>query len=215
MQMKSGALEVGRLSGVPVRIHWSALLGAFVFTGFSMSPARLLCYFGLIVVHELGHALVVKAFRAEALAIDVTGYGGLCWWRGHVSPIGGAAIAWGGVWAQLIVLVLALAVGRLTAPSSNFYAWEAMWALTGSNAWMIALNLLPIKPLDGAEAWALPILLGRRLRARLGTKRPSSPKRPDSPLSERDDAFDAGELQPEVSAIVSSLLEGARKKDQP
>jgi Zn-dependent protease len=208
---KKGAVEVGRLAGVPIRVHWSALLGAFAFTGFAFSPPRWACYFGLVVAHELGHALVVKACKAQALAIEVTGYGGQCAWRGDVSKVGRSCIAWGGVWAQVIVLCGALVFEEFADVGNSINAREALWALTASNAWLIAVNLLPIKPLDGSEAWALPFLLGKKARLRLVRVR-KSPR--VTGVDERDNAFDAGERRPEVDTIVSSLLEDARR-DKP
>jgi Zn-dependent protease len=77
-----------------------------------------------------------------------------------------AAIAWGGVLAQLALLIPALAVALfLPAPQSAFLA-ELLEAFTRTNAILIAFNLIPIKPLDGAEAWPLFGHLRRR-RARV------------------------------------------------
>ncbi len=202
-----GGMQVGRIAGVPVRLHWTALLGAFVFTGFRFDAVSWLTFAGLVLAHELGHALVVKAAGAKATAIELTGYGGVCRWRGDPSPIGRAAIAWGGIWAQLVVLAaveLWLQVGGMPR---DYVAYRVIHTLTISNAYMIAFNLLPIPPLDGAEAWRLPILLGRSLRGgRAGTVMPAPAG------TAHDDEFEAGHRRDEVRAIVSNLLDEARKE---
>jgi Zn-dependent protease len=77
-----------------------------------------------------------------------------------------AQIAWGGVNAQILVFIVAVAAtGVLGEPADPFTA-QLTRAFTVTNAWLIALNLLPIPPLDGAEAWKLGALIrGRRRRA--------------------------------------------------
>ena len=203
-----GGITIGRIAGVPLRIHWTAILGAYVFAGFRFDAVAWLTIGGLIIAHELGHALVVKAVKARPTLIELTGYGGLCHWRGDPSPIGRAAIAWGGIWAQLLVLAAATAWFQLAGPPRDFTALRVLSTLTYSNAWMIAFNLLPIPPLDGAEAWRLPILLGRSLR-----KPAVNAVMPPPPSSDpRDHEFEAGHRRDEVKAIVSNILEDARKE---
>ena len=203
-----GGLNLGRIAQVPIRLHWTALVGAFVFTGFGYDPIAWACFFGLVIVHELGHAITVKAAGGRATLIELTGYGGLCHWRGDVTPIGRAAIAWGGVWAQLILLAGAEAYLSVFGMPFSHVALSIFTTLTDSNAWLIAVNLVPIAPLDGAEAWRLPILVGRSLR---GT--PPNVALPLAPEgASHDEAFEAGTRRDEVKAIVSNLLDEARKE---
>lgn len=203
-----GGITIGRIAQVPIRFHWTALLGAWVFTGFRFDPVAWGMFFGLVIAHELGHALVVKAVKARPTLIELTGYGGLCHWRGDPSPIGRAAIAWGGIWAQLVLLAAAEAYLFAFGMPRDFMAYRILGVLTYSNAWMIAFNLLPIPPLDGAEAWRLPILLGRSLRS--ADKAASLPAAPLH--SGPDEAFEAGARRDEVKAIASSILDEARKQ---
>ncbi len=202
-----GGLNLGRIAGVPLRLHWTALVGAFVFTGFRFDPVTWGTFAALILAHELGHALVVKAAGGTPTLIELTGYGGLCHWRGEVSAISRACIAWGGVWAQLLVLAAAEAWQYSAGMPETFTGVRVLTTLIDSNTWMIALNLLPIPPLDGAEAWRLPILLGRSLR-----KGPVSNVLPSVPHpGSSDEAFEAGARRDEVKAIVSNLIDEARK----
>ncbi|MBL9037961.1 MAG: hypothetical protein JNG84_05540 [Archangium sp.] len=206
----NGSVLLGRVAKVDVRLHWSALVGAFVFNGFRFEPIRVVCFAGIVLLHEVGHAVVVRACGATPIGIQLNGFGGFCSWRGEVSAIGRAAIAWGGVWAQLVLLGVALLYQQFAAPVSG-PAWEVMWAVTSSNAWLIAVNLIPVEPLDGGQAWALPLLLGKALRRRLQVNHRSNVA---NALDERDAAFDAGEGGDEVKSLVSSLMDDVRKDSQ-
>jgi hypothetical protein len=70
--LTKGGLTIGRIAGVPIRLHWSALVGAFIFTGFRFDAVAWLTFFGLIIAHELGHALVVKVAKAKPSLIELT-----------------------------------------------------------------------------------------------------------------------------------------------
>jgi Zn-dependent protease len=204
---EKGSLLLGRVAGVPVRLQWTALIGAWVFTGLRFDGVAWLCFFGVVLVHELGHALVVKAARCRPVKLELTGYGGLCHWRGDPSAIGRAAIAWGGVWAQLVLLAAAELYLHLAGWPRFGAGVQLAFAVTTSNAWMIAFNLVPIAPLDGAEAWTLPVLLGRALRR----PAPSFGLPAPVPHDAADEAFERGEARDEVRAVASSLLDEARR----
>jgi Zn-dependent protease len=203
--IEGGSLRVGRIGGVTVRLHWTAPLGAYFFIGFRFEPVAWCCFFGLILAHELGHAFVVKRVGAEVLSVNVTGFGGTCQWRGETSRVGRAAIAWGGVWAQLLLLLAALAHQRFGAPVTTPEGGLAVEILTQTNAWLAVVNLIPVRPLDGAEAWRLPLLLGAALRRRLRTRA----------TEVDDDEFDAARPPPEVRSLVDQLLADARREEEP
>jgi len=160
-----GTLEVGRWGGAPVRLHWSLAIGALVFSQGRFALGAILGFVLLVFIHEVGHALVVRRHRLRVVAIDVHALGGVCTWSGEASPLARARIAWGGVNAQLVAFGAAvLALWTLGEPSTAFAA-DMAYAFTTMNGWMIALNLVPVAPLDGAEAWKLPGLLRARARA--------------------------------------------------
>ena len=206
--MARGTLRVGALAGVDVHLHWTLPLGVLFFTGFRWDPLGWVCMVALILAHELGHALAVKAVGARPLRIEVSGFGGLCFWQGDVTPVGRAVIAWGGPGAQLLLLLLAWAgVAALGMPREPT-AWVVVSMLLGANTWMMLFNLVPIAPLDGAEAWRLPVLLGRAARRRL---RSAPVVSAEAQAAQLDAAFDAGKRSDEVKSLVSDLLADARK----
>jgi stage IV sporulation protein FB len=230
-----GSLTIARPFGVPVRIHWSvplcALLSGLSLTGgFHFVPGAVLAYTLLVLIHEAGHAFVVRRVGARALALDVTGFGGLCWWRGPVTPIQRACIAWGGIWAQMIVLAVTGALVLLLGPPPHWFAAQMVDVAITTNLWLMGLNLLPIPPLDGKDAWTLfPLLWRRRLAARrsrppaLGAARvrivvPQLDRRQiarPSAADALDELRDDADLTPEAQAVLERVRdivarEGAR-----
>lgn len=159
--MGDGYLGLGRWRGIAVRVHWTTPIGAALLTMRPFSPAAWLAFVVVILVHEVGHAVVVRWCGGTVHAINVTGVGGTCWWSGRVSPLRRAAIAWGGVGAQLLLAVATIValpyVGRPETSSSALV--DVAYVLTVSNVLMALVNLVPIAPLDGAEAWRVVRLL--------------------------------------------------------
>jgi Zn-dependent protease len=161
-----GYLTVLRVRGVPVRLHWTLPLCALLAGRLEFVPALWLGFLLLVLIHEAGHALVVRRTGHEVLGIDVLGIGGLCHWEGEATPMQRSMIAWGGVWAQMALWVATQAVILAAgAPTSSFWAQMAT-AFTSVNVWIMLVNLLPIPPLDGAEAWPLFGMLWARWKRR-------------------------------------------------
>lgn len=153
MQFRDGFLILGRLWGAPIRIHWTTPLVAFVLTNFSFVPGAWLGFLVLVLVHEIGHAIAVRSFGANVVSVNAHGLGGTCEWYGHVTARQRAIIAWGGVLAQAALYIPARFVAAMV-PSWGIIG-EIMYTLTATNLILIVVNLLPIRPLDGAEAWKL------------------------------------------------------------
>ena len=109
----------------------------------------------IIIVHELGHAAAVKWSGFSVYGIDVTGLGGHCRWRGRGTDLERAWIAWGGVLAQMVLLLLVLIARAIWGAPQSRAGLLASEAFVGINLWIAALNLVPIRPLDGADAWRL------------------------------------------------------------
>lgn len=216
-----GYLTVLRFRGAPVRFHWTTPLCAFLAGRFEFAPALWLGYLLLVLAHEMGHAAIVIQRGLDVESIDVHGVGGLCRWSGDAGAYSRAWIAWGGVLAQLGVLALAYAASWLWGPFSGAPALQLLHVFTSVNLWLIALNLVPVPPLDGAEAWRLlPILAARWKRG--GQARRVTPiiKHITVPRDVRiheatpDDEpkiTDAEELEPALSPDVEALLDRVRE----
>ena len=157
--------QILKWRGVPVVLSWTMLLALPWFyyrqgTWLGMAIA-FVAFFFLMFVHELGHAAVAKWRGVPVIGINLYVMHGLC---SHEEPERKSDeiwIAWGGVAAQAVVLVLALGTSYLLgryAFMSFVYASPALHILTVTNVFLILFNLVPVPPLDGAKAWlALPM----------------------------------------------------------
>ncbi len=179
-----GYLTLFSMRGASLRLHWSLPLGMLVFGGLRVAPAFWFGFFLLVLIHELGHAFIVKAYGHRVLSVDVTGFGGLCRWSGSASVMERGLIAWGGVLAQAVLLAITFGVLLVVGAPKALWARELVSVFTYTNLWIIGLNLLPIPPLDGAEAWGFLRNLikgagfprpGQRLRVRLNDDAPEPP----------------------------------------
>lgn len=178
--------EIFRYKGIPVRLHYSVLFFVPLYFFFSSYPqfelAPVFAGFMLVLVlaHEMGHAFVARALKVKVYAIEVYFLFGVC---RHAAPHSRRAkilVAWGGVLAQLVVLFIALFVLE-TAPVfyqtvSFGYKLNGIFSLishvfVGLNVLMIAINLVPVRGLDGFVAWdILPYLRsGTFFRRKSGT----------------------------------------------
>ena len=200
----TGYWNVGRIMGVPIRLHWTIPVGAFVFGRFQFVPGFWLGFFLLVLIHELGHAFLVRQRGLHNHEIRVHGLGGVSIHE-RGSAYDRAIIAWGGVLAQLVVLYVPtrIVVELVPLPSSLFLL-QLLSAFLYTNLMLAAFNLIPIPPLDGAEAWKLPGLwrARRKGRQRRRPRRKDGPKKPTSAA----DAMSAKE-------IARRALEDARRGD--
>jgi hypothetical protein len=78
---------------------------------------------------------------------------------------------------------------------------------TRTNLWLIALNLLPVPPLDGAEAW--PLLRHLKDRWKNRQPRPKATKRASVPVGSRSSGDPPP--SPEVADMLRRIAEEARR----
>jgi Zn-dependent protease len=177
-------------------------VGLFVFTGFSYSPLLWAGFVVIILIHEIGHALLVRRCRLQVVSIDINGIGGVCRYAGHATELQESVIAWGGVLGQAVLLAVTEVIAKTVGLHGETYVGQVAEMLVAVNFVLLAINLIPVPPLDGAKAWALfrwrnIRRLGRRargamLKARaaaveeeLARVRGASGQTPDSKRSKR------------------------------
>ncbi|MCC6648117.1 MAG: hypothetical protein IT374_21425 [Polyangiaceae bacterium] len=172
---EQGYLRLFRVGGVPVRAHWSVPLGLLLLSRLRFAPGVWLGFVIVILLHELGHALLVRRAGLPVLGVDLSGLGGLCRFAGPASPWQAGVIAWGGVLAQAPLAAGAFVAWRagLVGPSSTFAA-DLLDTLIYVNLWIAGFNLLPVPGLDGATAWPLLGMWWRRRRAPRPSTRPTA-----------------------------------------
>jgi Zn-dependent protease len=164
--MNRGWWTLGRLRGAPIRLHWTLPLGALLWSSFRFVPGFWLAFAILILVHELGHALLVLRYRLGLVEIAVHGAGGYCQHGRSGSRFEEAAISWGGVLAQLALFAVVQLVVLVLGPPQSAFWGQVHSVFTHTNLWLAALNLIPIEPLDGAKAWPLLGMWLSRLKRR-------------------------------------------------
>ena len=158
--------QLGQWRGIPISLHWTVFIGIPWFLWQTRSLANtaiaFVAFFFLLLAHELGHAAVARWRRVEVDHIQLFFLHGYC---AHEPPdyeLDDVLIAWGGVAAQFIVLVVALVADVLLAtfwPDARVLTSPLLRVLIGTNVLIMIFNLIPVAPFDGAKAWRiLPIL---------------------------------------------------------
>ncbi len=174
--MKS-ALQIGSVSGIGIRLHWTFLLlvaGIFAFymvQGDSVAAALvgvglILAVFGCVVLHELGHALTARRFDVPTRDITLYPIGGVArlqripeepmkeFWIAVAGPAVNVVIA-AALLAVVVVTNASLSPEAFVDPTANFLG-TLLWL----NVILVGFNLLPAFPMDG----------GRVLRSLLATR---------------------------------------------
>src|SRR5687767_2149737 len=105
-----GYAKLFSLWGIPVRAHFTILLGFLLVSGLRFAPGTWLAYFVLLVFHEAGHALLALRYKLRVYRIDMHMFGGVCAYDGSASTYQNSVIAWGGVLGQLLLFAIALPI---------------------------------------------------------------------------------------------------------
>ncbi|HLI32181.1 MAG TPA: site-2 protease family protein [Solirubrobacteraceae bacterium] len=168
--------------------YFHSVLGGSYTSAYLLAVASGLAFLASLVIHELGHALVARRNGLQVLGIEVRALGGVTRTLGEGPQTPGAQFRLAASGPALSAALLAAATflgtammgaGRflsLASASSGahagagalFLAWLALL-----NALVLALNLLPAFPLDGAQILqaALWRLRGERNSAARATGR--------------------------------------------
>jgi len=168
-----------------LKVGWAVLtpfpffvLISYVFSlhhGVLAATVGYMAYLALILVHELGHATLAWTLGFKVVAIELHLFHGRCWIRPGKDEISRIAVYWGGVLAQIILFAVAFFIG-VTFKIPNWLA-PAFFMCTAWNIILIASNLSPRPPYDGAVAWRIfPVVLKLvRLRLNLPVRISGSP----------------------------------------
>ena len=189
--MRQDYWPLGTWGRIPVTMHWTVLLSfAWLYLIFFDLVATLVAVpflFLLFVTHEYGHVAMLRVRKIPVTGIALFGIHGETSYNEYpAKPQDVVAVAWAGVAAQLVVMLLALAAVELVPfaaiPLGPIVAMVIFVVLVKVNAFLMIVALLPIGPFDGHAAWqVIP-----RMRAKL--KRPPKAKpvtpRPPSPEPE-------------------------------
>src|SRR3569833_799024 len=163
MPTRNGAIRIFRLFGIDVFLHWSWFLIVFydiqvrghAYDSYVWNALETLSLFGIILVHEFGHALACRQVGGKANQIILWPLGGVAYVSPPQRP---GAMLWSIAAGPLVnvVLVPILTVAAFFARHAgcdnlypNLYQFINVIWLT--NLVILGFNLLPIYPLDGGQ----------------------------------------------------------------
>jgi Zn-dependent protease len=160
---ESGSFRLFRFRGIQVFLHWSwfivALLELTLRARHYSTPvwnvAEYLSLFGIVLLHEFGHAFACRQTGGEANEIVLWPLGGIAYVR--PPPRAGAEL-WSIAAGPLVNVVLIPVIIGLVWVSSHLGWTEAMpdlrrffSAMWWINMVLLIFNLLPVYPLDGGQ----------------------------------------------------------------
>ncbi len=176
---KHGYWDLGNIGEVQVRLHWTLALGLLLFGGLSVAGSA--AFVAVLLVHAFGQAWAVAVAGGRAKKLAFTGVGSIVGWKNTVGASGLVLIAWSGVGAQAVLLVLwgllRLATGLDSAP----WLTQLDVGLVLVNGGLIVVNLLPISGMEGQAAW---FFFGHRPQFKAPVHKPK--RRSPAPLSEEE-----------------------------
>ncbi len=143
--------------GFPVEVNSSIwlLLGVYVLFGIQeRTPASeavtwITVIFLSVLIHELGHAFVARAYRLGPVRIVIHGFGGLTQASRSGTPFQQLLLSLAGPAAGLLLGAVAFALWFLPTPELG---QSLLFKLVFINVFWSIFNLLPIFPLDGGQA---------------------------------------------------------------
>lgn len=163
MEQQSGSFRLFRAAGINVYVHWSWFLVAVyqyqmqqnAFSTPVWFVLEYLSLFGIVVLHEFGHALACRQVGGIAEKIILWPLGGIAYVSPPPRP---GALLWSIVAGPLVnVMLLVPTIGLVVL--SDHLGWEAQFPdlahyllnMAVINAVLLIFNMLPIYPLDGGQ----------------------------------------------------------------
>jgi Zn-dependent protease len=162
-KLTAGALPLFRVAGIQVYLHWSWLLVAYYEIGtrvnrydwMGWNVVEYLTLFGIVLLHEFGHALACRQVGGQADRIMLWPLGGVAFVQPPPRP---GALLWSIAAGPLVNLVLvpvtvgAAVVAHLAGIGASFPDLEhLLTSVAVINAGLLIFNMLPIYPLDGGQ----------------------------------------------------------------
>jgi Zn-dependent protease len=156
----TGSLRIFRAAGIDVYLHWTWFVVALLFgmprEHDDLAPmwklALYVTLFGIVLMHEFGHALACRQVGGEAHRIVLWPLGGIAYVAPPARP---GALLWSIAAGPLVNFVLLV-------PTLSLVGWAMLggWPADVTlflghvavvNAGLLVFNLLPIYPLDGGQ----------------------------------------------------------------
>jgi Zn-dependent protease len=162
-QPLAGSIQLIKLAGISVNVHWTWLLVAFfelqyrsgIYGERYWNAIEYLALFAIVTLHEFGHSLACRQVGGKADRIVLWPLGGIAFVSPPPRP---GAWLWSiaaGPLVNLILVPLTFAVVVFADyqdwPESNLDAYYFVQILAQMNLVLLVFNMLPIYPLDGGQ----------------------------------------------------------------
>lgn len=156
----SGSFRLFRLFGVDVFLHWSWFVVAYIQyllvknADVVLHFAMYLTLFGIVLMHEFGHALACRSVGGKAEKIVLWPLGGIAYVQPPQRP---GAVLWSIAAGPLVnvALVPVTLVGVVLAGGFSIEAGDTLVryasVVATINVALLIFNMLPIYPLDGGQ----------------------------------------------------------------
>jgi Zn-dependent protease/CBS domain-containing protein len=178
----AGSLQIARIAGIPIRLHWSFVLTLAIFSfrpeSSVLESAVYVCLlFGCILLHELGHSLMARQFGISTTSIVLMFVGGVAILRGKTKPMQELWIALAGPFVSLLISIGLLIYMQVSPTEYDLFfeksrgsiRWDNMLVyLFWGNLLLFLFNLIPAFPLDGGRA--LRAILSMATDEKIGTR---------------------------------------------
>jgi Zn-dependent protease len=164
--IRQGAIHLTRVAGIDLYLHWSWFIVAAIeiaaragrYSSLLWNILEYLTLFGIVLLHEFGHALACRQVGGTADRIMLWPLGGVAFVNPPPRP---GATLWSLAAGPLVNVALLLPLGALggryllaeimgqPGPQSDIATWLAsvLWINIG----LLLFNILPIYPLDGGQ----------------------------------------------------------------
>lgn len=173
--LSQNSIRLGRIAGIDLYLHWSWFVVALIEIGsragrystWIWNVFEYLALFGIVLLHEFGHALACRQVGGTANRIMLWPLGGVAYVDPPQRP---GAMLWSIAAGPLVNVALLPIFGSLYVVGHS-YGWAQTLpdlyrfsrAVFAIDAGLLIFNILPIYPLDGGQIFRalLWFVLGR------------------------------------------------------
>ena len=161
--LSAGTFPLFRVAGIQVYLHWTWLVVGYLevvtrvnrYSSVGWNVLEYLALFGIVLLHEFGHALACRQVGGQANRILLWPLGGVAFVQPPTRP---GATLWSIAAGPLVNVALApITIGACMAAAFaglddvNPDLMHFLVSLAAINAGLLLFNLLPIYPLDGGQ----------------------------------------------------------------
>jgi len=162
-KLTGGSFPLFRIAGIQVYLHWTWIVVAYFeivsrvnkYQSMTWNIIEYLAIFGIVLLHEFGHALACRQVGGQANQIMLWPLGGVAFVQPPARP---GAVLWSIAAGPLVnvalvpVTIMAFVIASLAGLRSEYRDFVHFLLSIGViNLVLLVFNLLPIYPLDGGQ----------------------------------------------------------------